>query len=49
MKSFIEEYGVIIVAVIVILAFVKFAPTLTTQITDAISATITDFISATKA
>lgn len=46
MKSFIEEYGVIIVAVLVILAFVAFAPTLTGQLTDAVTDTISHFIKA---
>ncbi len=44
MKSFIEEYGVIIIAVIVILAFVAFAPILSTRITDAITGTVSSFI-----
>ncbi len=46
MKSFIAEYGVIIVAVLVILAFVAFAPTLTGQLTAAVTKTIEHFVSA---
>lgn len=44
MKAFLEEYGLIIVAVIVILAVALAASGIASEITTAISATISKFL-----
>ena len=48
MKSFLEEYGLIIVAVLVILVFIAFAAIFSGQIKDAITNIVDNFFEQTN-